>query len=542
MKRIYQKYLKETLDSSGALQSVKFDIPDDFNFGFDVVDEIARVSPEKKALIYLNHEKNEKTFSFKDMSVMSNKTANFFTDIGIKKGDKVLVILRRNYEFWFTILALHKMNAVIIPATDQLKKKDIEYRIKAAEVSAIVCTGESSMLNEVVEAVKEFPNIIKIIARGEKEDFYSFDKGIEKASDIFIPKERNKATDPALMYFTSGTTGYPKIAVHSHTYSIGHIMTGIWWHNVEPDGVHFTISESGWGKFAWGKIYGQWFGESAVFAYDFDRFHAEDILPLFKKYNITTFCAPPTMYRFFIKEDLKKFDLSTIHYANTAGEALNPEVFKKFYEATGLEIKEGFGQTETTLTLGTLIGMKVKPGSMGKPNPQYEIDLVDENGHTVASGVTGEIVVKTENGCAPGMFLGYYNHKELTNEAWHDGLYHTGDTAWRDEDGYYWYVGRTDDMIKSSGYRIGPFEIESVIMELPYVLECAVIGVPDAVRGQIVKAVIVLRGKEPSEELTKEIQDYVKKNTAPYKYPREVEYREALPKTISGKIIRKDLK
>ena len=545
MERLYKKYVNETIDENGMLKNITFNIPDTFNFGYDVVDEIARRTPDKKAMVWLGQNKEERIFTFGDISRYSNMTANYFRAKGIRKGDKVMLVLKRRYEFWFCIVALHKLGAVTIPATHQLMKKDFVYRFKAAHVKAIVCTPNDGVCDEVDAACAEYDGMqFKAVINVDREGWDNFDKGIESYPDTLeLPQEeRPMASEDMLMYFTSGTTGYPKVATHNHKYAIGHIVTAVWWHNVDPEGIHFTISDTGWGKAVWGKLYGQWLAEACVFTYDFDRFHADDILPLFAKYKITTFCAPPTMYRFFIKEDLSKYDLTSLKYFTIAGEALNPEVFKQFYNATGIKLMEGFGQTETTLTVANLIGMEPKPGSMGKPNPQYNVDIVDENGNSVEAGVVGEIVLRTDKEQV-GLFKSYYGDRSLTDEVWHDGLYHTGDTAWKDNDGYYWYIGRTDDIIKSSGYRIGPFEIESVIMEHPLVLEVAVTGVPDPVRGMVVKATIVLvKGAEGSDELVKEIQTFVKEHTAPYKYPRIVEFVKELPKTISGKIQRAKLR
>ena len=545
MERLYKKYVNETLDENGMLKNITFNIPDTFNFGYDVVDELARRDPDKKAMVWLGQNKEERIFTFGDISRYSNMTANYFRAKGIRKGDKVMLVLKRRYEFWFCIVALHKLGAVTIPATHQLMKKDFVYRFKAAHVKAIVCTPNDGVCDEVDAACAEYDGIqFKAVINVDREGWDNFDKGIESYPDTLeLPQEeRPMANEDMLMYFTSGTTGYPKVATHNHKYAIGHIVTAVWWHNVDPEGIHFTISDTGWGKAVWGKLYGQWLAEACVFTYDFDRFHADDILPLFAKYKITTFCAPPTMYRFFIKEDLSKYDLTSLKYCTIAGEALNPEVFKQFYNATGIKLMEGFGQTETTLTVANLLGMEPKPGSMGKPNPQYDVDIVDENGNSVEAGVVGEIVLHTDREQI-GLFKSYYGDRSLTDEVWHDGLYHTGDTAWKDNDGYYWYIGRTDDIIKSSGYRIGPFEIESVIMEHPLVLEVAVTGVPDPVRGMVVKATIVLvKGAEGSDELVKEIQNFVKEHTAPYKYPRIVEFVKELPKTISGKIQRAKLR
>jgi len=509
------------------------------------VDGIARRSPDKLAMLHVANDMTERRFTFKDMKDGSSQAANYFTSLGIKRGDRVMLVLKRHYQFWFAILGLHKLGAIAIPATNQLLAHDFTYRFQAAGVSAIVCTADGDTAHQVDLALEEtgLP-VTKIIANGTREGWHSFDDEYKLFSRRYVREaDAPCGKDPMLMFFTSGTTGYPKIAMHSYKYALGHFVTAKYWHWVQPDGLHFTISETGWGKALWGKLYGQWLCEGAVFTYDFDRFDASKILPMFAKYHITTFCAPPTMYRMLIKQDLSQYDLSSIQHATTAGEALNPEVFYQFRKATGLQIAEGYGQTEMTLGIGNLTGNLMKPGSMGKPIPGYGIDLVDPDGNPVADGVNGEICIKTSGDQLPcGLFLGYYQDEERTKAVWHDGWYHTGDLAWRDEDGFYWYVGRADDVIKSSGYRIGPFEIENVIMELPYVLECGVSAAPDEIRGQVVKASIVLvPGTEGTDELKKEIQNYVKKHTAPYKYPRIVVFRDELPKTISGKIIRNQL-
>ncbi len=543
-KLICDKFITTTVDENGVCNSIDFHNEDKFNFAFDVVDEIGRNYPEKLAMLHIAEDMTERRFTFKDIKEYSSQAANYFKSLGIKKGDKVLLVLKRNYQFWFAILGLHKLGAVAIPATNQLVTHDYEYRFNAAGVSAVVCTADGNASDYIDEAQKNSPSLkVKIMANGVKDGWHDFDNEFCLFSRRFVRDEESPCgDDPMIMFFTSGTTGYPKIATHSHKYPLGHFITAKYWHCVQRDGIHFTISETGWGKALWGKLYGQWLCEGAVFVYDFERFDASKILPMFKKYGITTFCAPPTMYRMLIKQDISQYDLSSIVHATTAGEALNPEVFKQFEKATGLRIYEGFGQTETTLSIANLNGSKIKIGAMGKPTPLYDIDVVDPDGRSVPDGETGEIVVHTDEKTPCGLFLGYYGDEEKTSEAWHGGLYHTGDTAWRDEDGYLWYVGRVDDVIKSSGYRIGPFEIENVIMELPYVLECGVSAAPDEVRGQVVKASIVLtKGTEPTEELKKEIQDYVKKNTAPYKYPRIVVFKDELPKTISGKIIRNKL-
>ena len=529
----------------GSLERLEFRNEDKFNFAFDIVDGLARREPDKLAMVHVANDRTERRFTFKDMKDASSQAANYFTSLGVKRGDRVMLVLKRHYQFWFAILGLHKLGAIAIPATNQLMEHDFAYRFKAAGVSAIVCTADGDTAHQVdIAEADAGAHLTKVLVGGKREGWHDFDAEYGLFSRRYTRKDDAPCgDDPMLMFFTSGTTGYPKIAVHSYKYALGHYVTARYWHWVQPGGLHFTISETGWGKALWGKLYGQWLCEGAVFVYDFDRFDAEKILPMFAKYNITTFCAPPTMYRMLIKQDLSRFDLSSIQHATTAGEALNPEVYYQFEKATGLQIAEGFGQTEMTLGIANLVGQPLKPGSMGKPIPGYGIDLVNQDGTPTADGDTGEIVIHTagrEHFC--GLFLGYYQDKERTEAVWHDGLYHTGDLAWRDEDGFYWYVGRADDVIKSSGYRIGPFEIENVIMELPYVLECGVSAAPDEVRGQVVKASIVLvKGTEGTEELKKEIQNYVKQHTAPYKYPRIVEFKEELPKTISGKIIRRKL-
>lgn len=529
----------------GSLERLEFHNEDKFNFAFDIVDGLARREPDKLAMVHVANDMTERRFTFKDMKDASSQAANYFTSLGVKRGDRVMLVLKRHYQFWFAILGLHKLGAIAIPATNQLMEHDFAYRFKAAGVSAIVCTADGDTAHQVdIAEADAGAHLTKVLVGGKREGWHDFDAEYGLFSRRYTRKDDAPCgDDPMLMFFTSGTTGYPKIAVHSYKYALGHYVTARYWHWVQPGGLHFTISETGWGKALWGKLYGQWLCEGAVFVYDFDRFDAEKILPMFAKYHITTFCAPPTMYRMLIKQDLSRFDLSSIQHATTAGEALNPEVYYQFEKATGLQIAEGFGQTEMTLGIANLVGQPLKPGSMGKPIPGYGIDLVNQDGTPTADGDTGEIVIHTagrEHFC--GLFLGYYQDKERTEAVWHDGLYHTGDLAWRDEDGFYWYVGRADDVIKSSGYRIGPFEIENVIMELPYVLECGVSAAPDEVRGQVVKASIVLvKGTEGTEELKKEIQNYVKQHTAPYKYPRIVEFKEELPKTISGKIIRSKL-
>ena len=549
MPYLYEKYAAAFMNTDGTIDNIKFNIPGDFNFGFDIVDVMGKKNPEKPAMVWVAKDGSDKVFTFGDMMKYSAKAANYFLSLGIKKGDRVMLVLKKHYQFWFAIVGLHKIGAVAIPATHLLMTHDYVYRFNTAKVTGIVCTSDGDTVKSIDEAHPECPLLkVKCVVNTNDvgDGWNDFDAGLEAASDEYKRPQGDMDTtveEPMIMYFTSGTTGHPKIAVHNHAYAAAHIVTARWWHNVNPEGVHFTMADTGWGKAVWGKLYGQWACEACVFTYDYDRFDSSEVLPMFKKYNITTFCAPPTIYRFFIKEDLSKHDLSSLEYATIAGEALNPEVYNRFYDATGIKLMEGFGQTETTLTVMNSIGMEPKPGSMGKPNPHYAVGLMTPEGTKAQPGQVGEIVLYTKDGVSPGMFTGYYLDEGRTNEVWFDGAYHTGDMAWMDEDGYYWYVGRTDDLIKSSGYRIGPFEIESVIMELPYVLECAITGVPDPIRGQVVKATIVLvGGTEKTDALKAEIQEYVKTNTAPYKYPRIVEFVDALPKTISGKIRRVELR
>ncbi|MBQ3219961.1 MAG: AMP-binding protein [Clostridia bacterium] len=542
--RIYHKYFDITENEKGTPTTIKFKNTEKFNFAFDLVDAISEREPDKLAMLHISKDKTERRFTFTDIKKESNRSANYFKSLGIKKGDKVMLVLKRHYQFWFAMIGLNKLGAIAIPATNQLQEHDFEYRFKSAGVKAIICTGDGETAKQADIAAEKCPDLqIKIMVNGTRDGWRNFDEEYMMYSTHFNrTKDSPCGDDLLLMFFTSGTSGYPKLAAHSHKYPLGHFHTAKYWHTVDPDGLHFTISDTGWAKSMWGKLYGQWLAEGAIFVYDFDRFDAADILPMFAKYQITTFCAPPTMLRLMIKQDISHYDLSSVKHMTTAGEALNPEVYYQFEKLTGLQIKEGFGQTESTMIIGNLVGASHKIGSMGKPAPIYDVMLVDENGEPVADGETGEIVVNVKDGAPCGLFVGYYGDEEKTREVWHDGFYHTGDTAWRDEDGFYWYVGRVDDVIKSSGYRIGPFEIESVIMELPYVLECGVSAVPDEVRGQIVKASIVLvKGTEPTEELKKEIQAYVKEKTAPYKYPRIVEFRDELPKTVSGKIQRNKL-
>jgi len=542
--RIWHKYIDTVENENGTLTSITFKNTENFNFGFDLVDALADREPDKLAMLHIGLDKTERRFTFKDIKKASNQCANYFKSLGIKKGDRVLLVLKRHYQYWFAMIGLNKLGAIAIPATNQLLEHDFEYRFKAAGVSTIICTADGDTANQADIAAAKCPELVnKIIVNGSREGWRNFDEEYVLYSTHYNRSEDAPGGDDLmLMFFTSGTTGYPKIAAHNYKYALGHFHTAKYWHNVDPDGLHFTISDTGWAKAMWGKLYGQWLCEGAIFVYDFDRFDAADILPMFAKHKITTFCAPPTMLRMMVKEDISKYDFSSVQHMTTAGEALNPEVYRQFEKATGLQIIEGFGQTESTMIIGNLVGANHKIGSMGKAAPIYNVKLLDSDGNEVAAGETGEICVDVSKGAPCGLFTGYYRDKEKTDEVWHDGYYHTGDVAWCDEDGFYWYVGRSDDVIKSSGYRIGPFEIESVIMELPYVLECGVSAAPDEVRGQVVKASIVLvKGTEPSDELKKEIQMYVKEHTAPYKYPRIVEFKDSLPKTVSGKIQRNKL-
>ena len=542
-RRVYHDFIIPT-EESGALKKISFKNEEKFNFAFDVVDALGRRKPDKLAMVHVAEDGTEHRFTFKDMKKESARAANYFKSLGIKRGDRVMLVLKRHYQFWFAILGLHKLGAVAIPAPNQLLEKDFKYRFDAGKVKAILCTADGEVKEAVEAAALQCPTLEhKILVGGTREGWHNFNEEYTIFSSHFARGENAPCgSDPMLMYFTSGTSGYPKIAAHSYKYPLGHFITAKYWHQVNPEGLHFTISDTGWAKAMWGKLYGQWLCEAAIFVYDFDRFNAENILPLFAKYGITTFCAPPTMYRMLIKQDISRFDLSSIEHASTAGEALNPEVFRQFEKNTGLKIMEGFGQSESTLIVGNLAGGSHKLGSMGKPVPLYDVHLLSPEGEEVKLGETGEICINISEGLPCGLAYAYEANEEVTRETWRDGFYHTGDIAWMDEDGFLWYVGRADDVIKSSGYRIGPFEIENVIMELPYVLECGVSAAPDEVRGQVVKASIVLvKGTEGTDELKREIQNYVKSKTAPYKYPRIVEFRESLPKTTSGKIIRKQL-
>ena len=542
---VLDKYLSQTAFQtySDFTDNFKLRIPENFNFAFDVVDEIASFTPDKIAMVWCNDKGEEALFTFGQMKVQSDKAANFFLSAGIGKGDPVMLILKRRYEFWFCILALHKIGAIAIPATHLLSTKDLVYRNNAADIKMIVCVPEAEVVQHVEEAEAKSPTFkVKALIGEDKEGWLNFNTGLEQSSEQFVRPNGVQASqneDIMLLYFTSGTTGMPKMVNHNFIYPLGHILTAKYWQNVIDDGLHFTVADTGWAKSAWGKLYGQWLSGSAVMTYDYDKFVPKNLMEVIEKYRVTTFCAPPTIYRFLIKEDLSKFDLGALKYCVVAGEPLNPEVYKQFLEETGIMLMEGYGQTECTVALATYPWMIPKPGSMGKPSPGYRIDLVDETGTSCEAGDEGQIVIYTDKGRPVGMFNGYYRDEQLTGKVWHDDVYYTGDMAWRDEDGYYWFVGRADDVIKSSGYRIGPFEVESALMEHPAVLECAITAVPDEDRGQVVKATIILaKSYHASDELARELQEHVKKVTAPYKYPRIVEFVTELPKTISGKIRR----
>ena len=544
-----EKFLKQTtfISQEDYEKNLEFIIPEHFNFAYDVMDEWAKEKPEKLALLWTNDEGECIRFSFKDLKEQSDRAAAYFQQLGIGKGDMVMLILKRRYEFWISMLALHKIGAVAIPATHMLTTHDIVYRNNRASVKAIICAGEEYIMQQVEGSKAESPTLKTLVSIGPKqaEGFHDWHKEWNDAPAFVRPTEKNDNGDTMLMYFTSGTSGEPKMVAHDFLYAMGHLTTGVYWHNLGEDSIHLTVADTGWGKAVWGKMYGQWFAGAAVFVFDHEKFTADKILRQIEKYRITSFCAPPTVYRFLIHEDFSHYDLSSLRYCCTAGEALNPAVFDKFKELTGISLMEGFGQTETTMTLGTMPWTKPKPGSMGLPNPQYDIDLIKPDGTPCEDGEKGEIVVRTNAGKPVGLFKYYYRDDELTNNVWHDGLYHTGDVAWRDEDGYYWFEGRIDDVIKSSGYRIGPFEVESALMTHPAVVECAITGVPDEIRGMVVKATVVLHKdwkSKAGDELIKELQNHVKHVTAPYKYPRIIEFVDELPKTISGKIRRVEIR
>jgi len=544
-----ERFLEQThfVSQEDFSQHLHIKVPKNFNFGYDVVDAWAQEEPDRKALLWTNDKGEHIQFTFAEMKKYTDQTASYFQSLGIKKGDMVMLILKRRYEFWYSIIALHKLGAIVIPATHLLTKHDITYRCNAAGIKMIVAAGEEVITDHIIEALPESPTVETVVSIGSfiPEGFKDFHEGIRSAAPFQRPTEGTTNEDISLMYFTSGTTGEPKMVAHDFTYPLGHIVTGSIWHNLGPESLHLTIADTGWGKAVWGKLYGQWIAGANVFVYDHEKFTPSEILSKIHDYHITSLCAPPTIFRFLIREDLTKYDLSSLEYCTIAGEALNPSVYNTFYELTGIKLMEGFGQTETTLTLATFPWMKPKPGSMGVPNPQYDIDLLTSDGRSAEAGEQGEIVIRTDKSKPLGLFKEYYRNAKLTQEVWHDHIYYTGDVAWRDEDGYYWFVGRADDVIKSSGYRIGPFEVESALMTHPGVVECAITGVPDDIRGQVVKATVVLSKEykdKAGEELIKELQNHVKQTTAPYKYPRVIEFVDELPKTISGKIRRVEIR
>lgn len=543
------RFLSQTSFASQEdfIANLQIKVPENFNFGYDVVDAWAEAEPDKPALLWVNDKGGHRQFTYMDMKQYTDRTASYFQSLGIGRGDMVMLILKRRFEFWFSVVALHKLGAVAIPATHLLTKKDIAYRCRAAGIKMIVCAGESSITDHITAALPESPSVKKLVSVGPEitEGFEDFHKGLQSAAPFVRPECPNANEDISLIYFTSGTTGEPKMVAHDFTYPLGHIVTASFWHNLTGGSLHLTIADTGWAKAMWGKLYGQWIAGSNVFVYDHDKFTPADMLEKIQDYRVTSLCAPPTIFRYLIREDLTKYDLSSLKYCTIAGEALNPVVFDTFRKLTGIKLMEGFGQTETTLIVATMPWMEPKPGSMGLPNPQYDVDLIDADGRSVEAGEQGQIIIRTGKGKSPGLFKGYYRDAERTREAWHDGVYYTGDVAWKDEDGYLWFIGRMDDVIKSSGYRIGPFEVESALMTHPAVVECAITGIPDEIRGQVVKATVILSKEykvRASEELVRELQSHVKKVTAPYKYPRVIEFVEELPKTISGKIRRVEIR
>ena len=545
-----ERFVEKTCFTSQEdfVNNLKIKAPENFNFGYDVVDAWAKEQPNKRAICWTNDKGEHINFSYADLKEKTDKTAAYFQSLGIGKGDMVMLILKRRYEFWYSIIALHKLGAVVIPATHLLTEKDIIYRCEAADIKAIVAVGETVVLDHIKNALPKCPSVKSVISVGPEvyEGFEDFTKGIENAGEFVRPENVNTNNDISIIYFTSGTSGNPKMVAHDFTYPLGHIVTGSYWHNLTEESLHLTVADTGWGKAVWGKLYGQMIAGASIFVYDHEKFTPADMLKMIQEYKITSFCAPPTIFRFMIREDLTKYDLSSLKWATIAGEALNPSVYQEFYELTGIKLREGFGQTETTCTVLTTPWMEPKPGSMGKPNPAYDVDIVMGDGRSAEVGEQGEIIIRVNENEKPyGLFLGYYRDEARTKEAYHDGIYHTGDVAWKDEDGYFWFVGRNDDVIKSSGYRIGPFEVESALMSHDAVVECAITAVPDPIRGQVVKATIVLAADykdKAGEALIKELQDYVKRVTAPYKYPRIIEFVNELPKTISGKIRRVEIR
>ena len=542
-----ERFLKQTKFTSveDYNKNLEFIIPENFNFAYDVMDAWAEEAPEKLAILWTNDQGEEIRTTYGELKEQTDQAASYLQSLGIGKNDPVMLILKRHYEWWVIMLALCKIGAIVIPATHMLTKHDIVYRNTRASVKAIICAKDDYIIGQIKLAMSESPTVKQYITLGDEEGFHNWTKEWQQAPKFVRPAFVNENDDTMIMYFTSGTSGEPKMVAHDYLYAMGHLTTGCFWHNLHEGSLHLTVADTGWGKAVWGKFYGQWFSGATVFVYDHEKFNADNLLHQIEKYKVTSFCAPPTIYRFMIREDLSKYDLSSLEYCCTAGEALNPAVFDKFYEKTGIKMMEGFGQTETTMTLGTFPWMEPKPGSMGIPNAQYDIDLLRADGTSCEDGEKGEIVIRVGDKKPIGLFKGYYRDEEKTREAWHDGIYHTGDMAWRDEDGYYWFEGRIDDVIKSSGYRIGPFEVESALMTHPAVVECAITGVPDDIRGMVVKATVVL-GKEwkdkAGDDLIKELQQHVKKETAPYKYPRIIEFVDELPKTISGKIRRVEIR
>ena len=553
--KMIERYLTQTHFTSEEdfRDNLHFVVPETFNFAYDVMDEWAKVAPDNLALLWTSERGEELRATYAEFKEQTDQAAAYFLSLGIRCGDKVMLILKRHYQWWISMMALCKIGAVAIPATHMLTASDIVYRNQRASVKAIICVNDEYVTKQVREAMSESPTVEVLVAVNSlaqkgcpvAEGFHDWFAEWENAPTFVRPENVNVNEDTMLMYFTSGTSGEPKMVAHDHLYALGHLVTGVFWHNLDEDSIHLTVADTGWGKAVWGKLYGQWFAGATVFVYDHEKFSAEKIMRMMEKYRITSFCAPPTIYRFMLQEDFSQYDLSALKYCTTAGEALEPVVFQKFYELVGVKMMEGFGQTETTMTLGTFPWVKPKPGSMGKPNPQYDVKLLKSDGSPCEDGEKGEICIDTSAGKAIGLFKGYYRDPELTEKVWHDNLYHTGDLAWRDEEGYYWFVGRADDVIKSSGYRIGPFEVESALMTHPAVVECAVTGVPDEIRGMIVKATVVLandwKGKA-DDAFVKELQNHVKRVTAPYKYPRIIEFVDALPKTISGKIRRVEIR
>lgn len=537
MEPLYKKYSSAEFDTSGQITGFRLHYPDNFNFGYDVVDAIAANEPEKRAVVWCDDDGNDGVLTFGDISRLSAQTANYLVKQGVRKGDRVMLMLKRHYEYWYTIVALHKIGAVAIPASHMLTTGDIIYRANAADIRTVICADDEELCNKVLDASKQAPALTNLFTvRRRHGGFRQLDALIQGEPETF-PRVETRVSEAIILYFTSGTTGYPKAVVHNHVYPLAHIVTGVYWHCVQDNGLHLTVADTGWAKSSWGKIYGQWLGGSAIMAYDYDRFDAAKMMDVIEKYQLTTFCAPPTLYRLMAKTGIRGEAFATVKHVATAGEALQEEIIRLFHDCTGLEIMEGFGQSETTLIIGNFAGGKPKRGSMGKASPLYHVRLVDADGNDVPVGETGEIVIDARERIPEGLCLGYENNDEATARCWKDGIFHTGDTAYCDEDGYYYYVSRVDDVIKSSGYRIGPFEVESVLIQHPAVVECAVTGVPDEERGNLIKATVVLTAStEPTPELAEELKEFVKNRTAAYKRPRIIEFVEELPKTISGKI------